>query len=68
MATSGSGGAQQAGFARLSYWLLLLAITVSCLAAAAVTRQATEPKQPTRYRFAPSTVMEMAQKLSEQEL
>ena len=67
MATPGSGGAQQTGFARLSYWLLLLAITVSCLAAAAVTRQANEPRQPTRYRFVPSTAMEMAQKLSERD-
>ncbi len=68
MATRGSGGAQQTpGIARASYWLLLLAITISCLAAAAVTRPTNEAKQPTRYRFVPSTVLEMAQKLAERD-
>lgn len=49
----------------MSHWLLLLAVTVSCLAGAAASRSAQEASQhPTRYRFAPSTVLEMAQKLA----
>lgn len=64
----GSSGARQAGFARSGYWLLLIAVTASCLAAAAaVTRPTSEAKQPTRYRFVPSTVLEMAQKLAERD-
>lgn len=44
---------------------MLLAITVSCVAGAAVSRSTSEPtKEPTRYRFAPSTVLELAQKLA----
>ena len=47
------------------HWLLLFAVTVSCVAGAAVSRTSADAdKQPDRYRFAPSTVLEMAQKLA----
>lgn len=57
------GAQSNRGTVRLSHWLLLLAVTVSCIAGAAVSRSALESgKEPDRYRFAPSTVLEMAQK------
>ncbi len=65
MATPGSGAPHTQGIARARHWLLLLAITVSCVAAAAVSRPASDAgKEAGRYRFAPSTVLEMAQKLA----
>lgn len=61
-------GAQTQGVARARHWLMLLAVTVSCVASAAVSRSdAGDSNQPQRYRFAPSTVMEMAQKLASRE-
>jgi periplasmic glucans biosynthesis protein len=65
MAFNGRPGAQRShGIARARHWVLLLAVTVSCLASAAVSRQAADSKQPGRYRFAPSTVLQMAQQLA----
>jgi len=53
------------GAIRLRHWLALLAVTVSCLAGAAVSNSSTDgDKQPQRYRFASSTVHELAQKLA----
>src|SRR5690606_29687231 len=65
----GARGAYPAqGRVRMRHWLLLLAVTVSCVASAAVSRTSADAdKQPTRYRFAPSTVLEMAQKLASRE-
>jgi glucans biosynthesis protein len=65
MAFSGRPGAPpQHAIVRVRHWVLLLAVTVSCIASAAVSRQSAEAKQPGRYRFAPSTVLQMAQQLA----
>ena len=44
------------------YWLLLFAITVSCVAGAASTRPGSEAKVAARYRFDTNTVVEMARR------
>ncbi len=44
------------------YWLLLLAITFSCVAGAAATRPATDAKGTPRYRFDGNTVLDLARR------
>ncbi len=44
------------------YWLLLLAITFSCVAGAAATRPATDGKGTPRYRFDGNTVLDLARR------
>lgn len=44
------------------YWLLLLAITFTCVAGAAATRPATDPKQAASYKFTADTVLEIARR------
>jgi glucans biosynthesis protein len=53
--------------ARARHWLLLFAVTVSCIASAALSPPATNAKQQSQYRFAPSTVHDMAQRLSQRD-
>lgn len=55
------------GRARARHWLMLFAVTVSCVAGAALSPPVGESKQATRYRFAPSTVHDMAQRLSQRD-
>jgi periplasmic glucans biosynthesis protein len=45
------------------YWLPLLAITISCVAGAAATRNTTG-KAPMQYRFGDNTVLELAQRVA----
>jgi glucan biosynthesis protein len=44
------------------YWLLLLAITFSCVAGAAATRPASDAKSTPRYRFDGNTVIDLARR------
>ena len=49
------------------YWLLLLAVTVSCVAGAASTRPGGEARSAARYRFDANTVVEMARRAAASE-
>ena len=44
------------------YWLLVLAIAFSCVAAATATRPATDAKGTPRYRFDGNTVVDLARR------
>src|SRR5688500_14624420 len=44
------------------YWLLMLAITFSCVAVAASVKPAVEGARAARYKFTPSTVVELAKR------
>ncbi|MBM0107429.1 glucan biosynthesis protein [Steroidobacter sp. S1-65] len=44
------------------YWLVMLAITFSCVAGAASTKSAPETAGPSRYKFTPATVVELARR------
>lgn len=46
------------------YWLLILAVAVSCVAGAAGHRPPPEPKATARYRFEPQTVLDLARRMS----
>jgi periplasmic glucans biosynthesis protein len=45
-----------------SYWLLILAVTVSCVAGAAATRPPLDSKGTPRYRFDANTVLDLARR------
>jgi periplasmic glucans biosynthesis protein len=57
--------AAQRGLRR--YWVLLLAITMSCVAGAAATRPGSAAKATVRYKFDASTVIEMARRAATSE-
>ncbi|MDY6944111.1 MAG: glucan biosynthesis protein [Pseudomonadota bacterium] len=44
------------------YWLLMLAITFSCVAGAASTKPAPDATRTARYKFSPATVVELAKR------
>lgn len=44
------------------YWLLMLAITFSCVAGAASVKPAVESTRAARYKFTPSTVVDLAKR------
>ncbi|MGH8186972.1 MAG: glucan biosynthesis protein, partial [Steroidobacteraceae bacterium] len=46
------------------YWLLVLAVTFSCVAGAASTRPAPDNKPTPRYRFDGTTVLDLARRMS----
>src|SRR5690349_7335169 len=52
--------AAQKGMRR--YWLLMLAITFSCVAGAASVKPPVENTGTTRYKFTPSTVLDLAKR------
>src|SRR5262245_35489320 len=65
-ATASSGREQRASQEKAipRYWLLAIAVAVSCVAGAAATRPTPDAKPAGRYKFEPNTVLELARRLS----